>query len=99
MAVQASSYPYVGLMAFSGSRTRLIAASEGLCTPAQLLAMLQEAVNQYGAEFVADQAEASQVVSKRHAAASSCPVLLATSYSCVGLTASSGSCTCLVATS
>jgi FAS-associated factor 2 len=61
MAVQASSYPYVGLMAFSGSRTRLVAASEGLCTPAQLLTMLRDAVNQYGAEFVADQAEASQV--------------------------------------
>ncbi|KAL3159233.1 hypothetical protein ABBQ32_011205 [Trebouxia sp. C0010 RCD-2024] len=52
-----SRYPYIGLLSGSGNRTKRVAASEGFATPADLMQVLQPAVEQHGAQFVADQAD------------------------------------------
>lgn len=57
------TYPYIGLLAFSGSRTRLIAAAEGHFTAEALLPILQEAQEQQAVHLVAEQAEQNERVS------------------------------------
>ena len=57
------TYPYVGLLAFSGSRTRLIAAAEGCFMAEALLPILQEAQEQQAVHLVAEQAEQNERVS------------------------------------
>lgn len=55
-------YPYIGLLSGSGSRIKRVAASEGLATPADLMQVLQPAVEQHGAQFVTDQADHNERV-------------------------------------
>ena len=55
-------YPYIALLSGSGSRTKKVASSEGFALPADLLQMLQPAVEQHGAQFVADQADHNERV-------------------------------------
>jgi FAS-associated factor 2 len=43
-----SSYPYCGLLAFSGARTRLITFSEGIVRPERLAELLQTALTEHG---------------------------------------------------
>lgn len=57
-----SRYPYIGLLSGSGNRTKRVAASEGFATPADLMQVLQPAVEQHGAQFVADQADHNERV-------------------------------------
>ena len=56
-------YPYIALLSGSGSRTKKVASSEGFATAADLLQMLQPAVEEHGAQFVADQADHNERVS------------------------------------
>lgn len=55
-------YPYIALLSGSGSRTKKVATSEGFALPADILQMLQPAVEQHGAQFVADQADHNERV-------------------------------------
>lgn len=53
----------MGLLAFSGARTRLVLAIIGPLGAAELVQALSEAADAHGAEFVADRADASTRVS------------------------------------
>ena len=55
-------YPYIALLSGSGSRTKKVASSEGFALPADLLQVLQPAVEQHGAQFIADQADHNERV-------------------------------------
>ena len=57
-----AQYPYVALLSGSSSGTKKVASSEGLATPADLMQLLQPAVEEHGAQFVADQADHSERV-------------------------------------
>lgn len=61
-SLRATAYPFVGLLAFSGSRVRLVLAITGLLGPAELVQALNDAAEAHGAEFVADRADASERV-------------------------------------
>lgn len=69
-SLRVTGYPYVALLAFSGSRTQLIAAVEGPTPAARLLAVLQQAVNDHGGHLAVEQADANERVSQN------CPLLL-----------------------
>ncbi len=56
-------YPYVALLSGSNERTKKVASSEGLATPSDMMQMLQPAVEEHGAQFVADQADQNERVS------------------------------------
>lgn len=56
----ASSYPYCALLAFSGSRTQLIAAIQGTRSPEALLAALRHAVDRHGSHLAVEQADHNQ---------------------------------------
>ncbi len=56
-------YPYVALLSGSNERTKKVASSEGLVTPSDIMQMLQPAVEEHGAQFVADQADHNERVS------------------------------------
>ncbi len=56
-------YPYVALLSGSNERTKKVASSEGLATPSDIMQMLQPAVGEHGAQFVADQADHNERVS------------------------------------
>ena len=55
-------YPYIALLSGSGSRTKKVASSEGFALPADILQVLQPAVEQHGAQFIADQADHNERV-------------------------------------
>lgn len=61
----ASSYPYCALLAFSGSRTQLIAAIQGTRSPEALLAALRHAVDRHGSHLAVEQADHNQRVSQQ----------------------------------
>lgn len=50
-------YPYIALLSGSGQRTRKVASCEGFASPSELMQTLQPAVEEHGAQFVADQAD------------------------------------------
>eukprot|EP00878_Enallax_costatus_P020517 GHUV01021694.1.p1 GENE.GHUV01021694.1~~GHUV01021694.1.p1 ORF type:complete len:366 (+),score=105.27 GHUV01021694.1:665-1762(+) len=52
-----STYPSVALLAFSGTRTKLVAAAQGKVRPQQLLAALQRAVDDQGMLLTAERLE------------------------------------------
>jgi hypothetical protein len=52
----------VALLAFSGSRTQLVAAVEGATSASRLLGVLQQAVNDHGGHLAAEQADANERV-------------------------------------
>ncbi len=61
-SLRATRYPYVGLIAHSGVRARLLVSVSGPLPAAQLLEHLQAALEQHGAEMVADRADAEERV-------------------------------------
>lgn len=61
-------YPYVALLSGSSERTKKVASSEGFATHSDLMQMLQPAVEEHGAQFVADQADHNERVSPLSAA-------------------------------
>ena len=56
------AYPYVALLAFSGARSRLIAAAEGHFTAEALLPVLREAQEQQSIHLLAEQVEHNERV-------------------------------------
>lgn len=50
-------YPYIALLSGSNERTKKVASSEGLAPPSHIMQMLQPAVEEHGAQLVADQAD------------------------------------------
>lgn len=58
-----STYPCVALLAFSGSRTKLVAAAQGKVRVQQLMAALQRAVEDQGMLLMAEQLEQEERVS------------------------------------
>ena len=65
-SLRATAYPFVGLLAFFGSRTRLVLAVSGPLGPDELVQALADAAEAHGAEFVADRADASTRVGGIH---------------------------------
>jgi len=61
-SLRVRSYPYTALLAFSGSRTRLIAAAEGFSAPSGLLSLLQQAQDSQSATLVAERREQTEQV-------------------------------------
>ena len=61
-SLRVTAYPYTALLAFSGSRIRLIAAAEGALLPSQLLPLLQEAQERQAVNLVAEQADHNEQV-------------------------------------
>lgn len=61
-SLRVTTYPYNALLAFSGSRIRLIAAAEGAIPPTELLSMFQQAQDRQAASLVAEQAEQNEQV-------------------------------------
>lgn len=60
-----STYPCVALLAFSGSRTKLVAAAQGNVQPQQLLAALRRAVDEQEVMLTAERLEQEERVSSR----------------------------------
>ena len=60
-----TGYPYCALLAFSGTRTQLIAAVEGCASAARLLGVLQQAVSDHGGHLAVEQADANERVRAR----------------------------------
>ena len=60
--MRTTGYPYVALLAFSGARTKLIAAVEGMTGASQLEAVLQQAVGQHEGHLAMEQADANERV-------------------------------------
>lgn len=58
-----STYPCVALLAFSGSRTQLVAAAQGAVQPGQLLAALRRAVDEQEVMLTAERLEQEERVS------------------------------------
>lgn len=56
-SLRATGYPFVALLAFSGTRTRLVASAQGVVAPGPLCAALKRAADEHGASLVAEQAE------------------------------------------
>ena len=61
-SLRTTGFPYVALLAFSGSRTKLIAAVEGLSSASQLQVMLQQAVGEHEGHLAVEQADANERV-------------------------------------
>ena len=61
--LRVTSYPYVALLSGSGNRTKMVASAEGMTSATDLLQMLQPAVEEHGAQFVADRADHDERVS------------------------------------
>jgi len=57
-----ATYPTVALLAYSGSRTQLIACVQGYCPLEQLLAVLATAVSEQGAVLVVERADREERV-------------------------------------
>jgi len=55
--LQISSYPAVALLAYSGSRTKLVAAVQGCLGPEQLIGVITRAVGEEEVRLVAERAE------------------------------------------
>lgn len=68
-----STYPCVALLAFSGSRTQLVAAAQGAVQPGQLLAALRRAVDEQEVMLTAERLEQEERVSLKGGGA--CAVL------------------------
>lgn len=60
-----STYPCVALLAFSGSRTKLVAAAQGKVSPQQLLAALRRAVDEQEVMLTAERLEREERVRMR----------------------------------
>ena len=60
--LKVQAYPYVALLAFSGARTRLIAAAEGHFTAEALLPVLRDAQEQQAIHLLAEQVEHNERV-------------------------------------
>ena len=60
--MRTTGYPYVALLAFSGARTKLIAAVEGTTSASRLEAVLQQAMGQHEGHLAAEQADANERV-------------------------------------
>lgn len=58
-----STYPAVVLLAFSGTRTKLVAAAQGLVSKQQLLAVLRRVVEEQGMMLTAERLEREERVS------------------------------------
>lgn len=58
-----STYPCVALLAFSGARTKLVAAAQGRVRAPQLLAALHRAVDEQGMLLLAERLEREERVS------------------------------------
>lgn len=58
-----STYPCVALLAFSGSRTKLVAAAQGNVRPQQLLTALRRAVDEQEVMLTAERLEQEERVS------------------------------------
>ena len=56
-------YPYIALLSGSNERTKKVASSEGFATPGAIMQLLLPAVDQHGAQFVADRADHNETVS------------------------------------
>lgn len=65
-SLRVRSYPYIALLAFSGSRTRLITAAEGLFNTTELLLLLQQAQDSQSASLIAEQIERTEQVLRPH---------------------------------
>lgn len=61
-SLRVRSYPYTALLAFSGSRTRLMTAAEGCFAPLGLLPLLQQAQDSQSSTLVAEQIEQTEQV-------------------------------------
>ena len=61
--LQVVHYPYIALLSGSGQRTRKVASCEGFASAGELMQTLQPAVEEHGAQFVADQADHNERVS------------------------------------
>lgn len=59
-----STYPCVALLAFSGTRTKLVAAAQGNVQPQQLLAALRRAVEEQEVMLTAERLEQEERVSR-----------------------------------
>ncbi|GAB4818640.1 hypothetical protein N2152v2_005686 [Parachlorella kessleri] len=59
-SLRAAAYPYLGLLAFSGARTRLVTCIEGRMAPSQVLTLLQQAVAENAQLLWQEQAERQQ---------------------------------------
>lgn len=57
-----STYPCVALLAYSGSRTKLVAVAQGKVRPQQLLAAMQRAVDDQGMMLMAERLEQEERV-------------------------------------
>lgn len=55
--LRVTQYPYIALLSGSGSRTKMVASSEGMVSAADLMHLLRPAVEEHGAQFVADRAD------------------------------------------
>ncbi len=61
-SLRTTGYPYVALLVFTGTRTKVIAAMEGLSNARQLQAMLQQAVGEHEGHLAVEQADANERV-------------------------------------
>ncbi len=61
-SLQTTGYPYVAVLAFSGARTKLIAAVEGRQSASQLQTVLQQAVGAHEGQMAVEQADANERV-------------------------------------
>lgn len=62
VSLRVTRYPYVGLIAHSGVRAKLVMWATGAVGPQQLLEQLEAALEHHGAEMVADRADAEERV-------------------------------------
>lgn len=69
-----STYPCIALLAFSGTRTKLVAAAQGKVRPQQLMAALQRAVNDQGLLLMAERLEQEERVSSSRESANITPL-------------------------
>ena len=60
--LRVTRYPYIALLSGSGSRTKMVASSEGMISATDLRQLLQPAVEEHGAQFVADRADQDERV-------------------------------------
>ena len=60
--LRVTRYPYIALLSGSGSRTKMVASTEGMISAANLRQLLQPAVEEHGAQFVADRADQDERV-------------------------------------
>jgi hypothetical protein len=73
--LKVTRYPYIGLLAFGGSRTRLVAALQGTAGAEEVLQVLVRAVEEQGPLLVAERAEQQERVRRYVPHLSNCVVL------------------------